>query len=609
MIYLLVLIFSNIWGCVDINKSDNENLLCILSIEKKSDITPNLIENCSKLASLDKFIGYLCLCKINRISLKTDLAILSCSKAKIKNPFSPYPHLEFAEIYKLKNKNDVAITETEFALNIDSENFHANLKTAELLEDKNMDKSLKYYINALEILKKSNQPYIIGKKTYIENKIKKIKSKIENKKNEEKELKYLNCIKDYKNEKDPHTSVEIIEKCLTMKQTHNPTIYLDYIKTLYLAEMYEKLIQNKYLKLIPPKNINELNIMLADSYYKTGRFSEATKYYKKIINDEIYDTELLSKYADALEKSNDKVSAIEIYRRINIIKPSQKLQEKIDEMKIEIMSDEDILNDLKTRGFIEKEKVILLPPEKKLFLSVKLSERNGAIKYLSETYPGYANIIWKNPSDPQDIKMTYAGYSLYIRYVSQNFIKIIEKEALDPRDIFKVRDQNGFDIFDKNGNLTYEGLKCYYDYEKNKKKNWYFQYETLPKIIQQESYLNSEKQEEFVKKKKELEKLGYEEIAETEYLWLLKATNCPEDVLLSAPCYLKKLDSGNGTRFFMCMKEGMCNTIQTSLASYITSYRNGNTDIPTNTAVSNFFGKPASSKKRFCENGKIWQGD
>ncbi|MCX7641956.1 MAG: tetratricopeptide repeat protein, partial [Elusimicrobiales bacterium] len=567
------------------------------------------ISECSKLASQDKFIGYLCLCRVNRINLKTDLAILSCSKAKVKNPFSPHPHIEFAEIYTSKNKNDVALTEIEFAINIDSENFHANLKAAELLEQKNLNKSLQYYLKSLEILKKSNEPYIIGKKIYIENKITNLKSLIEKKSLEEKEKKYLKCISNYKNEKNTDKSLKIIEECLAMKSKHSEHVYMDYLTLLYQAEKFEEIIKAKKLeKELSKTNKLKFEEILANSYYKNGNYIEAVKYYKKLITDETYDFNLLNNYANSLEKTGDKITALEIYKKMNLIKPSTILSEKIEEMKIEIMSDNEILEDLKIRGFVEKEKTVLLPPEKKLFLSIKLIEKNGAIKYLLETYSGYANIVWKNPTNDEELKITLSGYNLYIKNISQKFIKIIGKEAQDPRDIFKVKDSNGFDIFDKTGNLTYEGLKCFYDYQKTNKKNWYFPYEK-PQIKPQESYLNIEKEAEFNKKKKEIEKIGYEEISETEYLWLLSATNCPEETLLDSPCYIKKLDSGNGFKYFICMKEGMCNTTQMSLASYITSYRSGNSQLSKTTTASNFFGKPSSHKKRFCENGKIWQGE
>lgn len=605
---LFILITLKIWGCIDINKTDNENLLCILSIDKKSDITPRFIENCSKLASLDKFMGYLCLCRLNRVNLKTDLALSSCSKAKTKNPFSPYPHLEFAQIYKSKNKLDLALTEVDFALNIDSHNFHANLLAAQLYEEKNLNKSLKLYLTALDILKNSNQPYVIGKKTFIEDKIEEIKKRIEKAKREEEEKNYLRCIKNYKDEKDPDKALQIIESCLAMRKEHSPTVYLDYIKALYNAGMYQTLLESKYLKLIPQKNLDELNLILADAYYKTGNFANAAKHYKKIIDEKSNDLDILSRYAEALEKSNDKITALEIYQRINTIKPSPKIEEKIEDLKISLLTDNEILEDLKVRGFVEKERTVLLPPHKKLYLTIKLAEKNGAIKYLMERYPGYANIVWENPADSKDLRMTYTGYNLYMRYVSQRFIKTIEKTAQDPRDIFKVRDKNGFDIFDKDGKLTYEGLKSYYEYEKTKKKNWYFPNETLPQINPHSSYQVEEKMNEFLKEKKRLERLGYEEIAETEYLWLIRATNCPEDVLLSPPCSIKKLDSGNGLRYFLCMKEGLCNQIQLILATYIASYRSGNTDIADTPSFSNFFGRPAATKRRFCEDGKIWDG-
>lgn len=502
MIELLFLILSNSFACVDVNKTDKENMSCILTIEKKSDISNNIISECSKLASQDKFIGYLCLCRINKINSKIDLAVSSCSKAKTKNPFSPYPHIELAEIYMLKNKTDAAITEVEFAINMDTQNFHANFTAARILEEKNLSKSLNFYKKTLDILKNSNEPFVIGKKTFIENKITTLSQKIEKIKREEKEAKYLGCIESYKKEKEAQTKVEIIEKCLQMKDKHHPSIYLEYINSLYMASRYEDTIKEikKLDKETYEKNSKILDEILAESYFHTNQFRNANQYYKRIIKDDTYDVKILNNYAQSLEKSGDKITALEIYKKINSIKPSKKLEEKIEEIKIEAMTDEEILQDLKVRGMVDKEKLSLLPHDKKLFLSVKLIERNGAIKYLSEKYRGYANIFWENPTNPSDIRITYTGYNLYVRNISQKLIRNIEKTAPDPRDIFKVKDANGNDVFDKNGNLTYEGLKLYYEYEKTNKKNWFFPHE-LPLPSQKTNQSINTKDQFFLKKK------------------------------------------------------------------------------------------------------------
>ncbi len=600
----LLLTVNRLWCCVDGGKSEAENISCVLSIEKKSEITNKLISECLKLTSQDRFAGYLCLCRINKLNAKIDLAVISCSKAKEKNPFSPYPHIEFADIYLSKNKKDIAKTEIEFALNIDSQNFHTNLKAGEIFESINQNKALEYYIRASDLLKTSNEIYIIGKKNFIENKIKKLKEELKKRKIEEKENRYLQCISSYKKEKDTSLALEKIEMCMKMKEQHSQSIYVDYIKLLYENGKYSEVVKNTSLLKNPDTEIIKI---IADSFYKTEDYSNAVKYYKKIIKDDTYDFELLSKYATALEKTKDILSAIEIYTKMNNLKPSKKFEDKIDELKIASMSDKDILNELKIRGFVEKEKVVLLPPEKKLFLTIKLAERNGAIKYLSEKYSGYANIILTNPQNPTEIKITSQGYNLYMKYVSQKFIKEIGKTASDPRDIFIVKDKDSNPIFEKNGILSYEGLRCYYEYEKTKTKNWFFPNE-IPPTQSASSYLDTQKNSIFQSTKKKLEKLGYEEITESEYLWLLKATNCPEDVLENPPCNIKKIDSGNGMKYFMCMKEGLCNDIQIKLALYIASYRNGNTDIPQGKATP-FFGSNPTPKKHFCEDGKIWQGD
>jgi len=168
------------------------------------------------------------------------------------------------------------------------------------------------------------------------------------------------------------------------------------------------------------------------------------------------------------------------------------------------------------------------------------------------------------------------------------------------RDIFKLRNRSGDPVFDKSGKLTYEG-EAFWRGLVPGVKSWLLSYEPVPespRALQANKDISA------------AEKEGYREISEPEYLWLLRATDCPEDVMAKAPIGLRVISDGARVRYLLCYSPGsLCtNPVNDKLPPYIESYRAGNGDTPGAQAHSGFFGAKAAKKMRFCENGQIWDG-
>ncbi len=607
---LCFLNFDLTGSCIKTDQPDESNVSCINLLTDIKDLKNETITICSDMAKSEKWVGYLCLCRINTLKKNFSTAQAACFKAKEKNPFSPHIYTEIANLYISMGKNDEALTESEFALNLSTGDFNANFISAKLLETKKPEVALKLYKRALETAEKSNSIYVFGKKSLIEERIKNLEKEIKSLEKKKKETEYSNCVSRYKAEKDKEKALQTLERCLKLNKTNDPVLNFEYIELLYSNSRYGETIKNK--SLIIENNLKEgqkerFYFILADSYEKTGDIKKALTYYSKIYQT-TNDPKILKKYAEALEKDNNKIIAVEVYSKLYSIAPNKNLYEKIETLKLESMSSEEILSDMKSRGFIEKEKVVLSPEDKKLYYSVRLSERKGAVEWVNSSYPGYANITLKNSKG--EYVLMRDGYNLYLKYVSQQAIKHLQKNKVIPNFLFKLRDENGDMIFDQKGRLTYEGLKAYYKAVETNQKTWYYSTEVPKKDLElKTSYENKEKKEKALQEEKKLAKAGYEEIAETEYLWLMKVTTCPEEVLLNPPCNLKKLDYGDSVKYFICSKnEISCGSTPMTLFSYIVSYRAGNTDVIDTKQSTAFFGTGAVKKHRFCEDGKIWTG-
>lgn len=602
---LLMILIASVSGCVKPENTDAENISCIKSITNQDVISGDIISNCSKLTVENSWVGYLCLCRINTLNKNYERARAACFKAKEINPFSADVYLEISRMYDKQGRSDEAITESEFAVSMNTENFEANMLLAKLIEKKDIEKSLKYYRRSLNILNDSSNPDIISQKKFVISKIDDIESKIRDSISEKKKNEYDKCMSDFKKIKNEKKALYTLEKCLSMRQTNNLDLNFTYLNLLYTNGRYQDVINLSSKideKKLTGEKLEKFYYIMADSYFQSGSGKNSLKYYDKLYKLGMNDHTMLLKYAGLLERDGDKLTAIEVYKKAYSMSNDEKIKEKINTLKLATMSDDDILNDMRERKFIDKSKVVLSQDDKKLFYSVKLAEKKGAIRFLEERYKGYANIILRD--DDGSKRLMSQGFYIYLKYISQLAIKLFQENKILPNYLFKLKDENNNPIFDSRGMLTYEGMIAYYEATEKGSKTWYYPQEVPVKKSDTSDY--KKKLEEI---RKDMADNGYDEISESEYLYLIKATNCPEDILLNQPCNLKKVKINDDVKYFACSSLKCSSDAYNTpirLFTYIVSYREGK-PIDLSNASRNFFGS-TTQKKRFCEDGKIWQG-
>jgi len=340
----------------------------------------------------------------------------------------------------------------------------------------------------------------------------------------------------------------------------------------------------------------------AETWQKLGKPDEALAQYRLAVQASPQHLDALKGLAAALEARSDFSGAAETYDAILALQPADaRARTRREELRSSALSNEQILRELKLRSAVPADKTMLLPGDIKLFKALKAAEIDGGVDYLKRKAPSAAGLMFRHetPEGPRML-MTGHGYKVYNFHATRDAVKFFEAERVDMRDIFKLRTRSGDPVFDKAGKLTQEGETLWRGLVPGS-KTWLLTYEPVPESPQA---LQANKDISAA------EKEGYREISEPEYLWLLRATDCPEDVMAQPPVNLRVISDGARVRYLLCYSPGsLCmNPINEKLPPYIESYRSGNDDLSGSQVHSGFFGSKAAKKMRFCENGKIWDG-
>ena len=150
--------------------------------------------------------------------------------------------------------------------------------------------------------------------------------------------------------------------------------------------------------------------------------------------------------------------------------------------------------------------------------------------------------------------------------------------------------------------MTFESMESYWA-ALGGEKTWIMPYENPTASNPEEELFNAAVEK--------LLKQGFREISEPEYLWLLKVTTCPDDILRNPPCNINVLKTGKIFKYYLCSASGApCSSREsTILGGYVQQSRNGEKDIEPMQTHASFFGTGDIGKRRFCHNGKIWNGD
>lgn len=341
-------------------------------------------------------------------------------------------------------------------------------------------------------------------------------------------------------------------------------------------------------------------IKTAQTYSKLGDGEKAELYYAKALEINPNDLNAMSGLAGAREAKADLSGAAVLYEKILKAEPANaRARERLDELEFKLLSNAQILEELKDRRAVEPARTEPSPEDLKTLKILRQAEKNGAVDYVKiKTGRLQDFAVTKQAKDRVRLLLTLPGLKIYRHYLTREAVVFFEKKQIKLGDVFALRDLKGAPMFDSSGKLTDEGLEAYWR-ALNGTKTWLRTYETVPE---------GPKEEKMNAQAGDLIKAGFREISQPEYSWLARLTTCPDKVLLSQPCDIRLLKSDKLTRYYLCYSRGApCSTKETEiLTAYIERYRSGDTSIPEGDYSTAFFGSGAVKRKRFCEDGKLW---
>lgn len=309
------------------------------------------------------------------------------------------------------------------------------------------------------------------------------------------------------------------------------------------------------------------------------------------------DEVLLRELAEFREERADHKGAYELYSRLLRLRPGDAaVRARRDELEISAMSAEELAAELESRGVPLAGGKKAGPGERELLSSMREAEAEGAVDYLKKELGRLTGLVLerKDGNGKLSLALTHRGFESWLALLTKDAVKFFEKKGMDFRHIFALRDKEGAPFFEKKGRLTRRGASAYLA-ALGGDKSWIMPYEDVP---------SSPAAEKARAETSSILAGGYAEIYEPEYLWLLKATDCPSEVMKEPPIYLKEIRTPAATRYFICVSCAYRNKITEIIALKIEDYRAGNTHIQT-TGGTAFFGRAGVAPPRLCVDGRV----
>ena len=344
----------------------------------------------------------------------------------------------------------------------------------------------------------------------------------------------------------------------------------------------------------------KLCIKEAETLIRLEDRTEAEKRYRMAAASAPFDDGILLAVANYFYGQNAFKDALHYYSLLLQISPKNRTaMERAEGIRLDMMSDEEILEELRQRKAISDRVTQITETELRLHRNIRSAEAAGAVEIVRQKFPEKRNqFLYEDDENGIKIKLTKAGYDAYARLISYEAVKFFEKRKINLRETFKLRDVSGSPMFEKNGFLTSEGFNAYLEAKRTGRVTWIFSYQPIP---------GSKKQIQSSREIAQLSNQGYREISEPEYLWLLKATDCPPDVMTGPLIKLKEVNDGAVNHYLICYQiPGKCaTTANAGLPGMIEQYRNGEKEIPEGYSTS-FFGTGGVKRHKLCENGEVY---
>ncbi|OGS13746.1 MAG: hypothetical protein A2234_08615 [Elusimicrobia bacterium RIFOXYA2_FULL_58_8] len=339
-----------------------------------------------------------------------------------------------------------------------------------------------------------------------------------------------------------------------------------------------------------------LHAKAAETWLKLDDLANAVSQYRLAVTANPADAKSLQGLAGALETRSDLKGALEAYAGILKLEPSNNhARTRLEEIKTDLMTTAQIMEELRLRRAIEENRLSPQPDDIALFKAIRAAETSGGVDYVrGKVHSSKGLYLERATPEGTKVVLTNAGYTTYLFHATRDAISFFERQQIGLREIFKLRDSMGEPLFDAAGRLTPEGLAAWRK-GLSGTKTWLLPYEAVaasPKAVQAN------------KDMAEAQKKGYREISEPEYLWLLRATECPEDVMTGKILLMRVINDGARVRYMICsVTNAACmNPLNATLPAAIENYRDGKTDL----SSSGFFGTGAVKKHRVCVDGRVW---
>lgn len=281
---------------------------------------------------------------------------------------------------------------------------------------------------------------------------------------------------------------------------------------------------------------------MGDIYMRRANLKEAQKYYQAALKYEPANINALVGTGICEEKAGNLKKAVDYYKKAlavdftNIVS-----RERLIALEPDILTDDELLRTMKERNIIDPAAQDFSAEDKETLNKIITAEKGSGIEYLSQKFKGKIpnGFIVERDSNKVYVRkmLTITGYNELIRQLSSDAKNFLINKGVTPAQLFKARDASGKDIFNNAGNLTDAGLTAFTKMLRGE-KSYYLPGEKLPAT-----------QKEIENKIKALLAQGYYEVSPSDFVYLLDATKCREEVLHS---YFRSraIDTGNGKRRF-----------------------------------------------------------
>ena len=561
------------------------------------------------------YAWHLGLCKTTRVQGRAAEAVAYCRKARELEPILYPPYRELGLTYAASGNSARAVETLEQGVDISPSNYRSHYQLARALESSgNSARSRKAYARALTLAggagleAKYYRALITAGIKRLERKTPEARAAGPEPKPPGKERLYAACLAKFRDEARKDNllnAVDLSAGCLKILPG-DPQLPAELAPLLVRLGKYEQAVK-EYERAAALNSANRplaasLRARAAETWLKLADPAKAIAQYRLAVAANPSDLNSQKGLAALLDARSDFKGALEAYEAILKAEPANALAgTRAQELKTGLMTNDQILEELKIRRLVEGKKLVLQPEDIKLFKAVRAAEISGGVEYVRGKVNSAKGLLLERKT-PVGIKvlLTDAGYKAYVFHATRDAVSFFERQKIGLREIFKLRDGKGEPIFDPAGSLTPEGAEAWRK-ALTGARTWLLPYEAVP-----ESPKALQADKDIAKAQSD----GYREISEPEYLWLLRYTNCPEDVMQGEELRMRIINDGARVRYLLCYVPNAACVTQTNrnLPPAIQDYRDGKDSISGSGTSTSFFGTGGVKKYRMCENGKIWIG-